>query len=123
MNACMNADTMFSTFTGGDSLMLLLDKARVHIRSSSFRDIELGQELFDVSLASSVRLENCTFTNITVPDNDYVSTSFNDWQSFSGLALEVLYYPDDDAGPLFDVQRNRANDSTLPLEGASLSFS
>jgi hypothetical protein len=102
--------------------MLLLEKARVLIRRSSFRDIDLGQEIFDVSRGSSVRLENCTFTNITVPDNDYVSTSYNDFEAFRGETLEVPYYPDDDAGPWFDLQRHRAKDSRFPEEGMCVFF-
>jgi hypothetical protein len=100
--------------------MLLVDGARAHIRNSSFRDFELEQEIFDVSFGSSVRLENCTFTNITVPENDYVSTSYNDWEFREGISYDNIYYPEDDEGPLFDVLRHRANDSSIPEEGAML---
>jgi hypothetical protein len=113
------ADCIFSTFTGANALMLMTQQARTFVRRSSFRDIDLGGEIFDVSFGSSVRLENCTFTNITVPNNDYVSTSFNDWNYFSGVELEVPYNPEDDAGPFFDVQRHRANDSSIPRDGVA----
>jgi hypothetical protein len=111
------SDSIFSSFTGSEALMLLVDSARAFIHSSMFRDLELDQEIFDVSFGSAVRLENCTFTNVTVPDNDYVSTSLNDGELFSMGSLLVTYYPEDDAGPSFDVQRHRANNSSIPEEG------
>jgi hypothetical protein len=114
------ADTIFSTFTGSDAPLLLVQSARVLIRSSSFRDFDLSEEIFDVSKGSSVRLENCTFTNITVPDNEYVSTSYNDWDYFRGAAVEVTYYPEDDEAPLLDIKRYRANDSSISEKGMSL---
>jgi hypothetical protein len=102
--------------------MLLAEGARAHIRNSNFRDLELEQEIFDVSFGSSVRLENCTFTNITVPNNDYVSTSYNDWEFREGISYDMIYYPEDDEGPSFDVLRHRANDSSIPEGGAYTSL-
>jgi hypothetical protein len=61
------ADTTFSTFTGHDSTLLLSSLGRASFQRCSFRDFELSEGIFDVSDGSSVRLENCTFTNITVP--------------------------------------------------------
>jgi hypothetical protein len=113
----MSADTVFSTFTGLNALMLLLGASRVNMHRCSFRDFDLAQEIFDVSFGSAVRLENCTFTNITVPNNDYVSTSGNDGTGFTGESFEITYYPEDDAGPLFDILRHRANDSSFSEEG------
>jgi hypothetical protein len=117
----MSADTIFSTFTGLNPLMLLIGGARVNMHRCRFRDFDLARELFDVSYGSAVRLENCTFTNITVPENDYVSTSANDWSFFTGESFELTYYPEDDAGPSFDVLRHRANDSSVPEEGVHTS--
>jgi hypothetical protein len=97
--------------------MLLVDGARAFIHGSSFRDLQLDLEMFDVSFGSAVRLQNCTFTNVTVPDNEYVSTSLNDWEYFKLRTLEVTYYPEDDAGPSFDLQRHRENDSSIPETG------
>jgi hypothetical protein len=74
--------------------------------------------IFDVSVGSSLRLENCTFTNITVPDNDYVTTTYDDWEGWSIGAIVIDSYPEDDADPSFDVQRRRANDSSPLEEGA-----
>jgi hypothetical protein len=116
------ADSVFSTFTGTNAVFLLIQLARAFIRNSSFRDIDLAQEIFDVSFGSSVRLENCTFTNITVPNNDYVSTSGNDWAAFQGQTLEMIYYPEDDAGPFFDFKRYRASDSSIADQGVSYLF-
>jgi hypothetical protein len=113
----LSADTLFSTFTGDDAPLLFLNGGRVLIRRSSFRDLRLSEEIFDVSFGSAVRLENCTFTNITVPNNDYVSTSFNDWEYFSAWSVDVEYYPEDDADPSFDVLRYRANESSFPEAG------
>jgi hypothetical protein len=118
---CASADAIFSTFTGLNALMLLLQGARVYFRRCSFRDFDLAQEIFDVSFGSAVRLENCTFTNITVPNNDYVSTSGNDGEVIIGESFEIMYYPEDDAGPLFDVLRHRANGSIIFEEGVSAS--
>jgi hypothetical protein len=88
------------------------------LRRCSFRDFELSEGIFDVSGGASVRLENCTFTNITVPNNDYVSTTYDDWNLLYLGLLQTTKYPEDDADPLFDVERHRANDS-LPEEGVS----
>lgn len=106
-----HADTIISTFTGNDAPLAIITGSSAVFRRCSFRDLELKEEVFDVSKGSSVRLENCTFTNITVPDNEYVSTSYNDWTYFWGYEVEVTYYPEDDAWALFDVTRLRANDS------------
>jgi hypothetical protein len=95
-----------------------MHKSRASIRNSSFRDIDLAQEVFDVSFGSSVGLENCTFTNITVPNNDYVSTSYSDWEFFEFEPLEVIYYPEDDAGPIFDLKRY----SSIADQGVSYLF-
>jgi hypothetical protein len=103
-------------------VLLLLHESRAFFRDSSFRDIELAEEIFDVSFGSSVRLENCTFTNITVPNNDYVSTSYNDWETFGGETLELIYYPEDDAGSFFDLKRFSANDSRIVDQGVSYLF-
>jgi hypothetical protein len=90
------------------------------LRRCSFRDFELSEGIFDVSSGSLLRLENCVFTNITVPNNDYVSTTYDDWSTVSiGISLQTYNYPEDDADPLFDVERHRANDSSLPEEGVS----
>lgn len=96
--------------------MLFDFRTRAVIRHSSFRDFDLHEEIFDVSRGSGVRLENCTFTNITVPDNEYVSTSYSDYEFFGGPNGVVFleYFPEDDAGPLFDITRWRVNDSTFP---------
>jgi hypothetical protein len=116
----VGADTTFSTFTGDDSTLLLTRVGRASFHRCSFRDFELSEGIFDVSTGSSVRLENCTFTNITVPNNDYVSTTYDDGEyAVSGVFL-VENYPEDDAEPLFDVQRHRANDSSIPEEGVSI---
>jgi hypothetical protein len=90
------------------------------LRRCSFRDFELSEGIIDVSTASSVRIENCTFTNITVPNNDYVSTTYDDGETLSvGFLFKTYNFPEDDADPLFDVERHRANDSSLPEEGVS----
>jgi hypothetical protein len=89
------------------------------LRRCSFRDFELSEGIFDVSGGSAVRLENCTFTNITVPNNDYVSTTYDDGSTVYLGELQTINYPEDDADPLFDVERHRANDSSLPEEGVS----
>jgi hypothetical protein len=89
-----------------------------YLRGCSFRDFELSEGIFDVSYGSTVRLENCTFTNITVANNDYVSTTNNDGDPVVvGIGLETENYPEDDADPLFDVQRHRANMSSLSEAG------
>jgi hypothetical protein len=87
------------------------------LRRCSFRDFELSEGIFDVSDGSSARLENCTFTNITVPNSDYVSTTYDDGRRLYLGLLSTYNYPEDDADPLFDVVRHRANDSSLPEEG------
>jgi hypothetical protein len=90
------------------------------LRRCHFRDFELSEGIFDVSDGSYLRLENCTFTNITVPNNDYVSTTYDDGDPvFLRGRLQTYNYPEDDADPLFDVERHRANDSSLPEEGVS----
>ena len=115
----MHADCTFSSFTGQDAPLAFLSEARAVVRHSRFRDFALEEEVFDVSKGSSVHLHNCTFTNVTVPDNEYVSTSYSDYEWFGGEAFPVVYYPEDDAGPMFDVTRTRANDSVaLHVQGA-----
>ena len=81
------------------------------LRRSSFRDLDISEEVFDVSHGSAVHLQACTFTNVTVPDNEYVSTSYSDYfYNFdTGSDMYAYYYPDDDAGPLFDIPRWSAN--------------
>lgn len=108
---------IFSSFTGDSAPLTFVSQARATVRRTAFRDFDLQEEIFDVSIGSSVRLENCTFTNITVPDNEYVSTSYSDWSTWQGDVL-LTYYPDDDDGPDFDVERVRANDSTPRIPGA-----
>lgn len=110
-------DAIFSSFTGEDAPLAFVYHARAVFRRTSFRDFDLDEEIFDVSGASGVRLEDCTFTNITVPDNEYVSTSYSDYDYFRGSDLEVEYYPEDDGGPLFDIIRWRANVSDIPDVG------
>jgi hypothetical protein len=111
------ADTTFSTFTCDDSTFLL--RTTGLLRRCRFRDFKLSEGIFDVSSGSSVRLENCTFTNITVPNNDFVSTTHDDADPvFLGI-LETYNHPEDDADPLFDVERHIANDSSFPEEGVS----
>jgi hypothetical protein len=114
------ADTTFSTFTGHDSTLLLSTLGRASFQRCSFRDFELSEGIFDVSDGSSVRLENCTFTNITVPNNDYVSTTQDDGEVVTRGPFSVENFPEDDSHPLFDVQRQRANDSRVLEEGVSV---
>jgi hypothetical protein len=111
------ADTIFSTFTGDDSTFLCQTSGFTYFRRCSFRDFQLSEGIFDVSSGSSVRLENCTFTNITVPRNDYVSTTYDDGDTVYFQTFQTENYPEDDADPLFDVERRRANHSSLPEEG------
>jgi hypothetical protein len=89
----------------------------IYLRRCSFRDFDLSEGIFDVSGGVSVGLENCTFTNITVPRNDYVSTTYDDGDPIYFRAYQTESYPEDDADPLFDVQRHRANDSSHPEKG------
>jgi hypothetical protein len=115
-----DADTTFSTLTGDNSPLMIFDQGRASFTRCSFRDLNLSEGIFDVSSGSSVRLANCTFTNITVPQNDYVSTFFDDGVYTGHASIGFESYADDDAGTLFDVQRHRANDSSIPEEGVSL---
>lgn len=119
-NAPVVADAIFSSFTGDTAPLGFISTARVVFRRSSFRDFALSEEIFDVSAGGAVHLDNCTFTNITVPDNEYISTSYNDWDYFQGVEVEIMYYPDDDAGPRFDFHRLRADHSILGEQGALL---
>ena len=108
------ADSTFSSFTGQDAPLAFVTEARAVLRRSSFRDLDLEEEIFDVSKGSAVHLEACTFTNVTVPNNEYVSTSYSDWEYFQGEEVQVTYYPEDDTGPLFDIQR-----SPIDIAGAN----
>jgi hypothetical protein len=123
MRSQCGADTDFSTFTGDDSPLALLHECRALFRRCRFRDFEVSEGIFDVSYGSSVRLENCTFTNITVPYHDYVSTTSDDWNWFDQGSLLIENRPEDDADPLFDVERRRANNSSSPEHGVPFQYS
>jgi hypothetical protein len=63
--------------------------------------------IFDVSVGSSLRLENCTFTNITVPDNDYVTTTYDDWEGWSIGANDSS--PLEEGAPFLKMKKGSEN--------------
>jgi hypothetical protein len=99
----VNADCRFIGFGGSDPPLLISLESFGTFRNCTFEDLQLTVEVIDISFGGLLRLEDCTFHNISLRNKKLVSTTENDLvRCGRPFDEDFLYLPDDDAA--YDVE-------------------